>query len=144
MLVQEIMTRDVECVRVEDTVARAAERMRELDVGALPVCDHAGRLLGILTDRDIAIRSAAAGADADLAYVGDVMSPGLVFCREHDELEKAAALMGERQLRRLAVLNDQDQLVGIVSLGDVAVKADGAVTTEEILEDVSQPAEPKR
>src|SRR6478736_5740223 len=112
MRVAEVMTRNAECTRPEATLQQAAERMKELDVGALPVCDN-GRLVGIVTDRDIAVRCVAGGGDPCNQQVREAMSASLVYCFDDNDVADAAELMREKQVRRLPVLNHQMRLVGI-------------------------------
>jgi CBS domain-containing protein len=144
MQVKEVMTRGVECVRPADSIARAAERMRELNVGALPVCGDNDRLMGMITDRDITVRATAGACDPCGTCVSDVMTPNIVYCFEDQNVEKAARLMEENQIRRLVVLNRDKHLVGIASLGDLAVKTGDEGLSGEALEQVSEPAAPRR
>jgi CBS domain-containing protein len=144
MLVKEVMTEGVACLQPTDSLAYAAERMRELDIGSLPICGDQDMLVGMITDRDITIRATAAGFDANATCVRDVMTPKVVFCFEDQSIEEAASLMEENQVRRLLVLNRDKRLIGIVSLGDLAVKAHDDHLTGEALERVSEPALPVR
>jgi len=144
MRVSEVMTRGVECVRPGDTIVRAAERMKELNVGAMPVCGDNDRLVGMITDRDITVRSTAGGCDPCISCVGDVMTPEVVYCFDDDHISVAARKMEEEQVRRLVVLNRDRRLVGIVSLGDLAVKSGQEDLSQEALERVSEPAQPRR
>src|SRR5687768_7283849 len=118
MKISEVMTEGVECLRPRDSIAHAAERMRELDVGSLPVCGDEDKLVGMITDRDITIRATASGSDTNVTSVREVMTPNIVYCFEDQNIEDAAKLMEEKQIRRLVVLNRDKRLVGIVSLGD--------------------------
>jgi CBS domain-containing protein len=142
MRVKEVMTEGVACARPSDSIALTAERMRDLNIGALPVCGD-DLLMGIITDRDITIRGAAEGCAPDQLTVSDCMTPDLTWCFDDDDVSEAAHLMEEKQIRRVAVLDHNKRLVGIVSLGDLAVKADGHFS-EEALECVSEPAMPAR
>ncbi len=139
MHVSEIMTRRAECTRSDATLQDAAERMRCLDVGALPVCDN-DRLVGMLTDRDICVRSVSAGHDPIRDRVRDAMTPEIVYCFEEDDITEATHLMKENQIRRLPVLNDARRLVGIVSLGDLAVETGNKQLVGSALEAISEPA----
>jgi len=139
MKVRDVMTRNVECVRPDATLKEAADRMKALDVGPLPVCDH-DRLAGMITDRDIALRSTAQGHDPTTERVRDVMTPGIIYCFEDQDAEEAARLMRDKQVRRLVVLNRDKRLVGIVSLGDLAVEGDDRALAGETLEAVSTPS----
>ncbi|WNO53815.1 CBS domain-containing protein [Stakelama saccharophila] len=121
MQVQQLMTRDVELVSPDTPIEEAAKRMRNSDVGALPVGAD-DRLVGMVSDRDIAVRGVAAGRTD--ATVGDIVSDGILYCFDDEEVERAANLMGEHQIRRLPVLNRDKRLVGIVSLGDISRRDD--------------------
>jgi len=143
MKVNEIMTRRAECTRPDATLQEAAERMRSLDIGALPVCEEQ-RLVGMLTDRDIALRSVAAGHDPRHDHVADAMTPHVVYCFEDQDVTEAAELMKTRQIRRLPVLRRNKQLAGIVSLGDLAVEEGNEQLAGEALEAISEPASPER
>jgi len=138
MQVRDVMTSHAECIRPEATLQEAARRMKELDVGSLPVCDH-DRLAGLITDRDIAVRSVAEGHDPKSDAVRDTMTPGVVYCFEDQDVTEAADLMQDNQIRRLPVLNRDKRLVGIVSLGDLALSADEKLSGRT-LEAISEPA----
>jgi CBS domain-containing protein len=120
MLLSELMTRDVRVASPSDTIERAASMMGEIDAGAIPVGEN-DRLVGMITDRDIAIRAVALGK-APQTKVRDVMTQDIKYCYEDDEIEFVARNMGDIQVRRLPVLNREKRLVGIVSLGDLAVE----------------------
>jgi CBS domain-containing protein len=140
MQVKEVMTRGVECVRPNASLEEAARRMRDMDVGALPVCGDNDRLVGMITDRDITVRAVAEGHDARMARVQDIMTPDINYCFEDQGVREAAHIMKEHQVRRLVVLNRDKRLVGIVSLGDLAVLTGDEELSGEILERVSEPA----
>ena len=144
MKLKDVMTEGVECLRPTDSIAQAAERMRELDVGSLPVCGDEDKLVGMVTDRDITIRATASASDANVTPVRDVMTPKIVYCFEDESVEDAARKMEDHQIRRLVVLNRDKRLVGIVSLGDLAVKGGDEHLSGEALERVSEPALPVR
>jgi len=139
MKVREIMTRDVEVVPPDLTVAEAAEKMRALDIGPLPVCDG-DRVVGMVTDRDITIRATAEGQDPHSTRVRDVMSEDVVSIFEDQDAADAAQMMRDKQIRRLIVLDRGKQLVGIVALGDLAVHTDDEATSGKALEGVSEPS----
>jgi len=143
MRVYEVMTKGAECIRPEASLREAAGRMKDLDVGSLPVCDN-DRLVGVLTDRDIAVRSVAAGHDPKAHRVQGTMTPDLVYCFEDEDTADAAKRMEEKQIRRLPVLNRDKRLVGIVSLGDLAVETHDEKLAGRTLESVSEPARVKR
>jgi CBS domain-containing protein len=138
-----IMTRNVEVARPDSTLFDAAATMRRLDVGALPVCDGR-RLLGMLTDRDIVVRSVAESRDPHLATAGEAMTAGVVYAFADDSIARAAELMRQHRIRRLPIVDREKQLVGIVSLGDLAVDAGDDRLSGETLERVSEPALPRR
>jgi CBS domain-containing protein len=138
------MTRGAECIRPDDNIATAARKMRNLDIGALPVCGDNDRLAGMVTDRDITVRATAGGRDPARTRVRDVMTPGINYVFDDQDVQEAARLMQQKQVRRLAVLDHDKHLVGIVSLGDLAVKAGDEELSGEALEEVSQPAAPRR
>jgi CBS domain-containing protein len=144
MQVNEVMTQGVECARPTDSIADAAKKMRDLDVGSLPVCGENDRLVGMITDRDITVRATAAECDPCGTRVQDVMTPEVIYCFEDQEVGEAVQLIEENQIRRLVVLNDDKRLVGIVSLGDLAVKGGNDELSGEALEQVSEPAMPRR
>jgi CBS domain-containing protein len=143
MQVKEVMTRQVEVISPEATLQEAAQKMAALDVGPLPVCTG-DRLVGMLTDRDITIRATATGRDPATTKVRDVMTPEVIHAVEDQHVNEAARLMMEHQIRRLVVLNRDKQLVGIVSLGDLAVHTGDERQAGQTLEQVSKPAEPQR
>jgi CBS domain-containing protein len=109
----------------------------------MPVCDH-DRLAGVVTDRDITVRAVAEGRDPTTCPVGEVMTPDVVYCFEEQDVKDAADSMAARQIRRLLVLNRDKRLVGIVSLGDLAVEAGDRKQAGQVLEKVSEPAQPNR
>jgi CBS domain-containing protein len=143
MELRDIMTRNVEVVSDDATLKEAATKMKTLDVGLIPVCDG-NRLKGILTDRDITIRATADGRDPNKTKVADIMSTDIAYCLEDQEVADAVSLMEARQIRRLPVLNRDKCLIGIVSLGDIAVHAGDTDMAGETLQEISQPAAPKR
>ena len=145
MLVKEIMTRHVECVRPDDTLHQeAARKMRDLDVGPLPVCGGDDRLAGMVTDRDITVRATAEGRDPTRTTVKEVMTPDVVYVFEDQDTRDAADTMAAHQIRRVLVLNRDKRLAGIVSMADLAVDAGKEARPANTLRQVSEPAEPRR
>jgi CBS domain-containing protein len=138
MKLKDIMTEKVEVAGPDTSLYEAARKMRDLDVGALPVCDGE-RLVGMLTDRDLTVRAVAEGRDPKTAPVRESMSAELVYCFEDQSMQEAERLMQEKQIRRLPVLTREKQLAGIVSLGDLATKTDEARAVGKTLEKVSEP-----
>jgi CBS domain-containing protein len=137
MLVREIMTHGVQVVPPGATLEEAAKQMKSLDTGALPVCEG-NKLVGMITDRDITVRGVAGGRDPHTASVREAMTGDLVFCYEDESVEHAARIMEERQIRRLPILNRSMQLVGILSLGDLATRRRDNLTSGEVLKEVSK------
>lgn len=143
MQVKDLMTPDVEVVRPDTPLREAAEKMRELNVGVMPVVE--GReLRGILTDRDITVRATALGRDPNSTTVGDTMTPDVSFCYEDQDVREVAELMQQLQVRRIPIVNRSRELVGIVSLGDIAVDSSNDKLSGDVIEDVSRPARPER
>ncbi len=136
MQLKEFINSRVETVQSTDTLAQAAAKMRELDVGSLPVCDG-DQLIGMITDRDITIRAVANGKEPTVATVAEVMTPEVLWCFEDDEVQDAARIMQEHQVRRILVLNQAKELVGITSLGELATATGDLLLAGETLESVS-------
>ena len=140
--VADVMTRDVRVVSPKDSIQRAAQCMDELNVGVVPVCDGS-KLLGMVTDRDITVRGVAAGKMADTP-VTEVMSEHVRWCYEDQDIDEVMDEMRDAQIRRLPVINHEKQLVGIVSLGDLADRGSDDKRVGETLKDISTPSEPDR
>ncbi len=136
MLVKSEMTKGVEFIGPNASVKVAAEKMKNLNIGVLPVCEN-NNLIGVITDRDITIRLTAKAKDPNTTKVNEIMSSNVEWCFEDDEIEKIAMVMEAKQIRRLPVLNHSKKLVGILSLSDIAVKGSKSVACE-ILEKVSE------
>lgn len=141
-LVRDLMTRGVRTLSPDDSVLFAAQAMAEMDVGAIPVCDGQ-RLVGVVTDRDLTIRSLAQGRDPENTRLNQVMSPDVQWCYEEQSVEEAAQLMREAQIRRLPIVDHDRKLVGMLSLGDLAAKG-GEEEASDALKDISTPSEPDR
>ena len=136
MKVSEVMTREVATVSPDQTAREAASFMLNADAGSIPVTEG-DRLIGMITDRDIAVRGVAKGNGPETP-VRELMSNDVVCARLDDDVEEVASRMSEAQVRRLPVVDAQDKLCGIVSLGDLAREGD-VETAEQALEGVSQP-----
>lgn len=137
--VSDIMTTEVCVIQPQESLRVAAQRMQSLDIGALPVCDGE-RLLGMLTDRDITVRGVADGLNPDEACASDVMTPNVEFCTADQDSEEVMRLMGDKQIRRLPVVDTDRRLVGIVSLGDLATRQPGHI--DRALREISEPGGP--
>jgi CBS domain-containing protein len=125
--VADVMTEDVQVIEPQETLRHAAQLMGQLDIGVLPVC-NGRRLLGVLTDRDIVVRGVAAGLDPDQGCVSDAMTQQLLYCTPDQDTDEVLQKMGEHQVRRLPVIDAASkELVGIVSLGDLALDEPHAV-----------------
>ncbi|HEU4684765.1 MAG TPA: CBS domain-containing protein [Nitrospira sp.] len=142
-LVRDVMTPQVEVISPDATAEEAADRMKQLNIGVIPVCDEQG-LIGMVTDRDLVVRVMGSRRDPKGVLVGEVMTPDLVYGFDDQDVQEAAMLMADKQIRRLPVLNRERHLVGILSLGDIAVHGQDQHLSGEVLEDVSQPSQPNR
>ena len=140
MQLKEFINSRVEVVHPSDTIEHAAAKMKDLDVGSMPVCEGQ-HLVGILTDRDITIRATAKGQDPTKTEVREVMTPDVLYCFETQEVEEAAKIMQENQIRRLFVLNEDEELVGITSLGELATVTGDRALAGETLERISEPSD---
>ena len=138
MQVKDVMTRDVEVVYPMNSLMEAAQKMRALDIGMLPVFDG-NFIVGMLTDRDITVRATAEGLDPKTTSVQEAMSPEVVHAYEDEDIDDAAQKMSDRQLRRLIVLDRNRKLAGIVSIGDLAIDSHDAKLTGKTLEKISFP-----
>ncbi len=143
MRVKDVLTPDVETVTPDTRLHEVARKMKELNVGSVPVCSGK-RLLGMITDRDITIRATAEGRDPSNTPVSEAMTDEVIFCYEDQDVDVARQLMEQYQVRRLPVVDGQDQLVGIVSLGDLATRAGEEEEMGEALREISEPSEPDR
>lgn len=136
MKIHDVMTTQVRISSPDDTLQQAAQLMEECDFGLLPVGEN-DRLVGMLSDRDITVRAVARGLDPGNCTVGEVMSPDVKYIYDDESIEQAASNMSKLQIRRLPVLNREKRLVGIVSLGDLALKKHKPAG--EALSSISQP-----
>ncbi|MEX2579533.1 MAG: CBS domain-containing protein [Verrucomicrobiales bacterium] len=131
------MTRNPEYITPETTLQEAAKRMRDLDVGLLPVGDGS-KVKGMLTDRDITVRATARAWDPKSGVAGEVMTPEVVYAYEDQELEEAIQIMEDNKIRRLIILDRDRNMAGIVALADLAVLTEEADQKAEVLEAVSR------
>lgn len=136
---RDVMTREVLTVSPTDTVQRAAQIMKDADIGSVPVCDGQ-RLQGMVTDRDIALRVVAAGLPADGTKASQAMTAELFWCYEDDDVADVLEKMGDRQVRRIPVVDRDRKLAGIISLGDMAVQRSGS-QVQDALEEISEPSD---
>lgn len=132
----EIMTRTVKTATREMSLREVAVLMRDGDMGSLPVVEAGNKLVGIVTDRDIVVRAVAEGKDAD-APVGEVMTTEVFSVRENDFVFEAIRLMGDKQVRRVPIVNDAGELAGIIAMADVALETEDELEIAEALEEIS-------
>ncbi len=139
MKLKEIMTPDVEVIHPDDTLEAAAQKMRDRNIGFLPVCDGE-RLVGALTDRDITVRATADGMDPKNTQVRDLLHSDVFWCLEDQNVSEGAKKMQDNQVRRLMIVDHNKHLCGVVSLGDIA--NNGSLTlSARLLESVSEPVD---
>ena len=142
MKLKDIMTTNVVSVDQGDNVKKAAELMKQHDIGAVPVCIDDNKIIGILTDRDIVLRAIAVGKDINSLTVKDVMTLNPVTATPESDVHEAARVMSVKQVRRLPVVSN-DHLVGMVSLGDISVEPKLSDNAEQALNNISQPSNPQ-
>lgn len=142
MKLREIMSDNVEVIHPDDTLQTAAEKMRDRDIGFLPVCDGE-RLIGVLTDRDLITRALADGLEVKAMLGRDLVTSPAIYCFDDQSVDEAAKLMHDNQIRRLVVLSRDKQMVGVISLGDLAMTADDKLSGD-VLQSVSEPMSASR
>ncbi len=142
--VADVMTRGVRSMSPQDTVALAAQAMDELNVGVIPVCEG-DKLVGMVTDRDIVVRGVAQEADTKSMKLADVMSTNVRCAKEDEDVDQVLDEMARAQIRRMPVVDRQEHLVGIITLGDIAAKSDNeGMDVAQSLGEISEPASPDR
>jgi CBS domain-containing protein len=139
MKISEIMTRRVECIQPDASIKDAAEKMRALDVGFLPVCEG-DKPVGTLTDRDITIRHVADGQNPYRVKARDIMTPNVFFCYQDQDVEELAKFMRNCEIRRVLICDRRGQLTGIISLGDLSRAAGEQRLAGETLKDIAEAA----
>lgn len=138
MKLSEIMTRDVVVMQPDDSLQSAAKKMRDRNIGFIPVCDGE-ELIGVISDRDITIRALADGMDVSIMLGRDLMTVPAIYCFDDQDVSEAAKIMEENQIRRLVVLSrDDKRLVGVVSLGDLA-RNEPTDRSGHVLQKISEP-----
>ena len=140
MKIKELMTKTVATLNENDTVEQAAHLMKEYNVGSIPIC-KGEKVIGIITDRDIALRSVAEGENYKSQNVRTIMTSNPVVGHPEMDIQDAARVMSERQIRRLPIV-DNNNIVGMVSLGDIAVESNLSDKAESALQDISEPCSP--
>lgn len=138
----DVMTPNPVCCTVGDTISKAAQLMNQENVGSIPVVDHpqSMMLMGIVTDRDLAMKVLADNRNPQETMVEDVMTTNLVTCYSDDEVMETADLMAEHQVRRIPVIDHQGRIVGIIAQADIALRAEDEQKTAEVVEEISKPA----
>ena len=139
MKVREIMSRNLECIEPDTSIKEAAANMRLLDVGFLPICEG-NRVLGILTDRDITIRHVADGQNPYRVTARDIMTPNVFYCFADQDVEEVGRYMQEHQVRRVLIFDRWQNLVGVVSLGDISKAAGEERLAGETLKEIAKAA----
>ena len=136
----DVMTRNPVSARPDDTVASVARLMKENDIGPVPIVDdnNSKRLVGIVTDRDLAIKVVAAGRDPQTTPVKEVMTTNVITCRDDDDIETALDAMSTQQLRRIPVVDDGNMLVGIIAQADIATRMNTPEKTGEVVKEISE------
>jgi CBS domain-containing protein len=141
MKIHDIMTRDPSCVTPNATIREAAQVMKRDDVGIVPVVDgnDSKTLVGVITDRDIAIRCVADGRDTDVRVRDCMSADKLATCRENDDVDRAMDTMRTEQVRRIPIVDERGSLVGIVAQADIVRKTRNDAKSEQTVEDISEP-----
>ena len=136
----EVMTKNPVCCLPNDMVAKVAQLMKSKDIGPVPIIENeqTKRLVGIVTDRDLALKIVAEGRDAKSTKAEEVMTRKVVTCRGEDDVQKALDAMSEHQLRRIPVVDNDNKIVGIIAQADVATRVDQPAKTAEVVKDISQ------
>lgn len=137
MKIKEIMSKDVACLNPEDSIEKAAQLMKQYNVGSIPVCSN-NMVTGIVTDRDIALRSVASGQDSGQIKISDIMTSNPIVGNPEMNVHDAAKIMSEEQIRRLPIV-ENNTLVGIVSLGDISLEPILSDNAQDALKSISQP-----
>jgi CBS domain-containing protein len=133
MKVRDLMHKGIEIMPPETPIAKLAKKMREMDIGAIPVGSH-GELVGMVTDRDITVRAVANGKDISQLTAHDVMTKGVFCCRDTARVKDVVEMMEEKRIRRVPVTDEKDQVIGMISLGDIS---DAGKMTREVMKAVS-------
>jgi CBS domain-containing protein len=139
---REVMTKDPVCCAATDSVDKVAKAMKKQDVGSIPIVDDCTtrRLVGIITDRDLAVQIVAEGRDAGLLRAADVMTRSPVTCRADDDLQVAIDAMEKHQVRRIPIVDENRTLIGIVAQADLATRSNAPEKTAEVVEEISRPS----
>jgi CBS domain-containing protein len=136
----DVMTRNLVVAQPDDPVAKVAQQMKEWDVGPIPIVEDtvAKKLLGIVTDRDLAMKVVAEGKDPNTTKVREVMTEDVVTCGENDDIQETMEAMSQHQLRRILVVDADNNLVGIIAQADIATRMDRPEKTGEVVKEISE------
>lgn len=137
MLVKEVMSRNPDALSEEMTLKQAAHEMQKHDFGFLPV-KHDGQIIGVITDRDLVIRALANGLDPNKAKLKEVITKELYYCHEDDDIKQVTDMMSQKQVHRLAVYDNKNQLSGVISIGDIARKCKDTAMCGRLTEAIHQ------
>lgn len=140
----EVMTKDPVTVRKETRLHEIAEKMRDMNIGIIPVCEENGQVIGVITDRDIVMRAVAEAREIKGVMAFEVMSSNVITCPEDADVDDCVKLMEQHQIRRIPVLDSQRKLIGMFTLGDLAVDVGNERLAAEAIKKISEPAEPRR
>ncbi len=135
-----VMTKNPICCQPSDSVMKVAQWMKRENIGSIPVIenDETRKLVGIVTDRDLAMKVVGQGADPKSVQIEAVMTYKLVTCRPDDDIQRALDMMSEHQLRRIPIVNDENKILGIISQADVAIRVNQPEKTAEVVKDISK------
>ena len=141
MKCKEMMTQKVVCCLPDDKVAKVAKKMKKADIGSVPIVEdmEKKKLIGIITDRDLALKVIGKGRKPQSTKIKKVMTKNVVTCLANDDLQKALDLMAENQLRRIPVVDKNNRVVGVISQADIAIRLNQAEKTAEVIKDISEP-----
>jgi len=144
MKCNEIMTKEIKACHPESTIKEAVQLMKQLNCGVMPVVDRNNVLQGIITDRDIVFYTVLNDKEPETTYLSEFMTKKVITCHANDNLDTAIHKMSKNQIRRIPIIDDENKLVGLITLGDIAVKSHEEHETFEALEHISEPAMKKR
>ncbi len=141
MKCEEVMTKNIVFCLPDETVTKAAQIMKDSDVGSVPVVENNEnrKLVGIITDRDLAIRIVAEGFDTGTVKIKEVMTKKVITCRPVDDAQRVLDLMADNQLRRIPVVDNNNRVIGIIAQADVATRINQPEKTAEVVKDISEP-----
>lgn len=137
---EDVMTAKPVCCNPKDSVQRAAQIMKDLNIGAVPVCEGLSKLVGIVTDRDLTLKILAEARDPKTTAVGDVMTREMFTCAPDDKVDRVFEIMEHQQVRRVPIVDPRDGLVGIIAQADLATRLRAPAKTAEVVTEISRPS----